>query len=197
MKGILSGVGLVVLFVAALAGGWLLGKRGEAHRSAEIAALNRSLDGMQMALDSARQAAGHSQASAETLYVKHWLQAKSKIDTLTDTLPVPYPVVREIVRAADTTIQACRLAVTDCQRRGDLEQARADSLQRLAGLWKQQAAGPRITLWGRGETDLAGHWFAGVEARVRLPLGLTAYGRAETRLDSVAVGLRVGGMVQF
>ena len=48
--------------------------------------------------------------AVDTLIRTRWRAAVTQVDTLRDS--IPYPVVREIIAAGDTTIRACRATLT-------------------------------------------------------------------------------------
>lgn len=160
-----------------------------ARREVTIASLTKRGDSLAAVVAS-------SKAHADTLYETRWLPAKFRIDTLADTVKVPVETVREVVKDADATIQACRVTVSECVEHAKTETARADSLQAQVNDWKRVAHGPVIAFNGFGATDLRGHLFAGAEVKANI-LSLHIFGRAETRLDSLGIGLRVGASIPF
>jgi len=62
-------------------------------------------------------------------WLTRWDTVKAGIDTLHDTTTVTVEVVREVVRTADSTVNACRVVVATCEKRAEA----ADS---LASEWK-------------------------------------------------------------
>lgn len=110
----------------------------------------------------------------------------ARVDTqwLHDTIPVPVEVVREIVASADTTIRACRAALTTCEQRvADRDsviaverrlRATGDSLTRA--LLRQSL--PRFTPFVEGGVDPLHQWAlaarAGVDVRTFGAFKLTA-----------------------
>lgn len=179
--------------VAAVLAALVLGQWGrEARRTARIAALTAEARHLQVTADSLRLVVAGGTARVDTLIRDRWQPARLRVDTLSDTVPVPIEVVREVVAVADTTIRACRVTLAACALLAATERARADTLGQLAAQWRRAAAGPPLTLLGYGVSDLRGHWYAGAEVRLRLPLGLRGYGRAEVRVDSLSPAVRVG-----
>lgn len=78
--------------------------------------------------------------------VHHWDTVKAKVDTI--TVPVPVEVVREVVREADRTINACQMVVQTCEQRV----ANRDSV--IAELRKQRplllnTKESRLKRWGK------------------------------------------------
>lgn len=160
-----------------------------AVREQQIAVLTKHGDSLAVLLDSLS-------AHADTLYETRWLPSKLRIDTLADTVKVPVEVVREVVRDADETIQACRVTVSECTKLAQTEKARADSLTEQVKDYKRLSRGPLVAFNGYAATDLRQHYYAGAEARVNV-WTLHAFGRVESRVDSIAPQYRVGVTIPF
>lgn len=134
----------------------------------------------------------------DTLIQTRWRAAVARVDTLHDS--VPYPVVRGIIAAGDTTIRACRATLSLCEQVAATERARAEALAAQAHDWQRVAQGPVLRAEGQVTTDPGtGHWYVSADAHVRLPiLDATGYGRAELRLDSLSgISRRVGIAIPF
>lgn len=183
MRGPLAGLGLVVLVVVALAGGWWLGKQSRARTTAEIQRLERSMDGLTAQRDSLLGELARGRGATDSLIDTLWLPSKLRVDTLTDSVPVPVEVVREIVRNADTTIRACRATLTLCEREAAVERLRADSLAKLAGLWKRQATGPRVQFEAAGFVASGGVYGLGT-VNLRVLGALRVFAGYEQRFDA-------------
>ena len=184
--------GLVLLGLVLLFGSrWQQSKLRDriAARDRSIAVLTSQADSLQHSLDTLA-------ARADTLYTTRWLPSKLRIDTLQDTVKVPVEVVREVVRDADATIQACRVTVSECTKLAATEKARADSLDAQVKDWKRVSRGPLLTFAGYGASDLQGHLFVGAEAHVNI-LHISAFGRIESQVDSLAPTLRIGASIPF
>lgn len=160
-----------------------------AVREQQIEVLTKHGDSLAVLLDSLS-------AHADTLYETRWLPSKLRIDTLADTVKVPVEVVREVVKDADETIQACRVTVSECTKLAQTEKARADSLTQQVNDYKRLSHGPVIVFNGYAATDLQQHYYAGAEARMNVWM-LHAFGRVESRVDSVAPQYRVGVVIPF
>ena len=131
----------------------------------------------------------------DTLIDSLWFQTQARVESLPVDRPVPYPVYVSTVAAADTTIRACRRVLHDCTAL-----VRTDSLliDSLTAQTRDLRRGRPLRFLAYGASDLTGHLFAGVEGTARLPLlPITLYGRAEARVDSLTVGLRVGVAAPF
>ncbi len=115
-----------------------------------------------------------------------WLPQRRRVDSFVDSIPVPVEVVREIVAAADTTIAACRSALSTCQQLAQVERARGDSLAEQVNDWRRVARGPVL----RGEAGLFyrldGGFVASPQLTARTFFGWTLTARADVPLDSLA-----------
>lgn len=137
-----------------------------------------------------------SAANVKTVYDTRWLPAKAKVESLPVGVPVPYPVYVNTVHDADTTINACRRALHDCGAVVAADSAAIRAQQRRIDLLEHRREPFRP--WVYGATDLRGHLYLGATAQGRVPLlPVVGYARAETRLDSLSVDLRVGAAVPF
>ncbi len=167
----------------------------EPHLREKLAVNKRNLEIVTFQRDSAREALEHRVPALDSLIDTLWLRSKLRVDTLTDTLPVPVEVVREIVRDADTTIRACRATVSACERVASLERARADTLANRVKLLER---GQPFRFTGYGASDLRGGLYAGVMAQGRVPLlPIEGFARGELRVDSLAFDLRAGVALSF
>jgi hypothetical protein len=112
-------IGAVVVVIVAL---WVRSRTGASADEATLAERLRTAD-------SALAVAQRQAARTDTQYVidtaamrdaaARFARRAARVDTqwLHDTIPVPVEVVREIVATADTTIRACRAALTTCEQR--------------------------------------------------------------------------------
>lgn len=161
----------------------------------KLAANQRSLDVLTAQRDSLTRRLRGSVADADTVWTTHWLPARATVESLPVNVPVPYPVYLETVKAADTTINACRRVFPDCSAVVAVDSATIDTLRNRVKLLERQ---PPFRSWVYGASDLRGHLYAGAEATAKVPLlPVALYGRAETRLDSLALDLRAGVAIPF
>ena len=104
---------------------------------AEARAAGAAADSLNTIADSLRKS-----YTSDTVYLNKW---KIKWDTLrlagkTDTVP------KEVIIAiADSTIQACTMALNTCEMRVAVERERADSIESAMDKWKKVTKGPWIT----------------------------------------------------
>lgn len=80
----------------------------------------------------------------DTVVLRQTIQQRKPIaDTvtrwLTDTVPVPVEVVREIVRADSLVIQACTVALNTCEQEKAVLRRDIVLADSLIGLWRQKA----------------------------------------------------------
>jgi hypothetical protein len=161
-------VALLLLF------GWQRQRMSEAETRAETA--TTAADSLRRRGDSL-EAAYH----ADTVTFNHW---HTKWDTLrlpgkADTIPVPV-----LVAIADSTIQACTLALRTCEERVKTERERGDSLAVAAASWKRVAKGPWLT--PRLELTLTPQLDPQAAAELSVGRGrLRLLGRAEVGSDAV------------
>lgn len=107
-----------------------------AHR----ASLDSSLVMIAVEIDSLRHA-----YRQDTLTLTVWRDRwRTVVESLPpDSIPVPGPVVREIVRVGDSTITACTNAILTCEQRVSVATALGDSLARQRDLVIGQLARER------------------------------------------------------
>lgn len=169
---------------------WAGGLRTEGRLRGRLAARAAVIAQLSRTADSLRGLVAGGTARVDTLIRDRWQPARLRVDTLPDTVRVPVPVVRDLVAAADTTIRACRVTLTDCERLAAAERARADSLGAQLRDTRRLGA-PRLSRWLELVTD-GRHGYVGAGIGARLPLGLSGVLRADLRLDSTAVTVRAG-----
>lgn len=130
-----------------------------------------------------RQRAAASHTRFLKVHDTLWLPARLRVDTLADTVRVPVPVVREILRAADTTIAACQLALEDCRAAGAAARRLADTLAAQVADLEHGRAGPWLT------ASLGAGWVFGEGVRLAPEVAVgrrfRAVGRIEAPLDSL------------
>lgn len=189
----LGWAGLVVALL--VLGGQLGVEAGLRHRIAER---EDAIDSLGAAAAELRTALRLALPLVDSLVDTLWLPTRARVESLPVDRPVPYPVYVETVRAADTTINACRRTLHDCATLAATDSVLIDTLHAQVADLVKALRGPPLRFLGYGASDLRGHLFVGAEGTWRPPLlPVTAYGRVESRVDSVALGLRVGVAMFF
>lgn len=175
---------------------WLAAQlRVESGLRDRLAQRERSIQLLQRSRDSVAHQLATELPRVDTLVDSLWFRTKAKVDSIPVDRPVPYPVYIATVAAADTTIRACQRVLHDCAQLAHTDSLLIDS---LTAQTRDLARGRPLRFLAYGASDLRGHVFAGVEGTARLPLlPVTLYGRAEARVDSLTVGLRVGVAAPF
>lgn len=167
----------------------------EAHLRARIASRDSSIAVLQGQREVLAGQLVLALAHADTVRDSVWMPVRTRVESLPVNVPVPYPVYVETVAAADTTIRACQRALHDCAAVTRLDSLLIDSLSAQVHDLRHI---PAFTRLGYVATDGQGRYYGGVEALWRPPLlPVTVYGRAEARLDSLALGLRAGVAMPF
>lgn len=151
---------LALALVLALIG-WAVQRRAAtvAERRAHVA---------QAAADSLRRRGDSLRVvyQTDTVRLTRW---RTRWDSITGPGVVDTVPVEVIIQVADSTIQACTLALRTCEQRVAVERERGDSLQSAADQWRKVARGPWLV--PRVEATLTGDLVPQVAGEVTLGRG--------------------------